>query len=379
MYDQLTDFCRKIVPGICLAIAIGLFFGCASSRPAGERQSGPGRITDLSISQNSEALAITIKANRPITCTANPLDFPMGLMLACPDTGLDLARRVYTLADSETINSIKANEVVEDKTTGARIFIFFKKDTTYNLTSDADELRITFPKTASPPVEPKPQQEITETVPPLPAPPPPEPPAAGHLEKVTATPLKNNVAINIIADGIIRNYKSFTLDQPARIVFDLYNLKSPYTTQQIIEVNSRWLKRIRYFGHPDKVRLVLETDSNYREKYSAFPKDTGLLIHVGEIPVSEAKAGPTEIKDSAETKQITLTWDGVPGADSYNVYWSQFPGVTRRNGNKISDIKSPRATIKGLNPGKTYYFVVTTVKGSQESPESNEIPFTVGK
>jgi len=379
MHSHLISSGRKIEAGIFLAVVIGLFFGCASSRPAGERESGPRRITDLSISQNAETLAVTIKANRPITCTANPLDFPMGVLLNCPDTGLDLARRVYTLADSETINSIKANEVVEDKTTGARIFIFFKKDTTYNLTSDASELRITFPKTVALPVEPKPQKKTAETAPATTLPPPPEPPAAGHLEKVTATPLKNNVAINIIADGIIRNYKSFTLDHPARIVFDLYNLKTLYAAQQIIEVNSRWLKRIRYFGHPDKVRLVLETDDNYQKKYSAVPTDTGLLIHVGEIPANEAKAGPTEIKDSDETKQITLTWDGVPGADSYNVYWSTSPGVTRRSGNKISDIKSPRTTIKGLKPGGTYYFVVTTIKGSQESPESDEIPFTVGK
>jgi hypothetical protein len=202
---------------------------------------------------------------------------------------------------------------------------------------------------------------------------------ARHLEKVTATPLKNNIAVNIIADGIISKYKSFALENPARIVFDLYDLKSPYIKQQIIEVGSRWVKRVRYFGHPDKVRLVLETDNNYQKKYSALPKDTGLLIHVGDIPAATAEADPAEIDDSAETKQVTLTWDNVPGATSYNVYWSAYAGVTRRNGNKVSNIKSPGTTIKGLKPGTTYYFVVTTVKGLQESPESEEISFTVGK
>jgi hypothetical protein len=379
MHNLLTHFGRITKPGICLAVMIGLLFGCASGPPADEQGSASRRITDLFISQDSEALVVTIKATRAIVYTANRLDFPMGVLLYFPDTGLDLARRVYTLSDNEIINSVKANEVVEGKKTGARIFVFFKKDTTYNLTSDAAELRITFPKTRSLPVEPEPQEEIAEKAPTTATPVSIQPPVARHLENVTATPLKNNIAVNVIADGIIKDYRSFTLDHPARIVFDLFNLQSPYTTQQIIEVNSRWVKRLRYFGHPDKVRLVLETDSNYQERYSALPKDTGLLIHVGEIPPNEAKAGPSEIKDGDETKQITLTWDSVPGADSYNVYWGTSPGVTRRNGNKISDIKIPRTTIKGLKPGNTYYFVVTTVKGPEESRESDEIPFTVGK
>jgi predicted phage tail protein len=70
-------------------------------------------------------------------------------------------------------------------------------------------------------------------------------------------------------------------------------------------------------------------------------------------------------------------WDTVPDATSYNVYWSDSPGVNRHNGRKISDIKKPTATIKGLRRGTTYYFVVTTVKGTTESRESKELSFTV--
>jgi hypothetical protein len=365
--------------GICLAVIIGLFFGCASHRQADQQNSGPKRITDLSISQNSEALVVIIKANQSLIYTANRLDLPMGVLLYFPDTSLDLAGRVYTAPDNEVISSIKANEIVEDKTTSTRIFVAFKKDTPYELSPDVSGLRITFPKTAELPVEPKPLKKLAETIPPTTGTTPKAAPIARHLKQVTATPLKNNIAVNIIADGTIKNYRSFTLDQPARIVFDLYNLKSPYNAQQIIEVGSKWVKRVRHFGHPDKVRLVLETNHNYQKKYSAFPKDTGLLIHVGDIPAAAAAAGPTEIDDSAGTKQVTLTWDNVPGATSYNVYWSASPGVNRHNGNKISNIKDPTATIKGLKPGTTYYFVVTTVKGSAESPESEELSFTVGE
>jgi hypothetical protein len=87
-----------------------------------------------------------------------------------------------------------------------------------------------------------------------------------------------------VADGAITNYKSFTIDDPVRIVFDLYNIKSPYDREHKTSVQSKWVKQIRYFGHPDKVRLVLDTQNEILPKYSSFPTDTGLLIQVGQLP-----------------------------------------------------------------------------------------------
>jgi hypothetical protein len=182
------------------------------------------------------------------------------------------------------------------------------------------------------------------------------------------------------ADGAIKNFKSFTLDNPDRIVFDLFNFKSPFKGEQILAVESQWVKRIRHYGHPDKVRLVIETHKNYLSSYSALPTGTGLLIHVGENSRSSAssnQARQPESDDGSDSGQVRLAWDEVPGATSYTVYWSASPGVNRNNGNKISDIKKPETTIKGLRPGTTYYFVVTTVKGTAESRESEELSFTV--
>ena len=81
-------------------------------------------------------------------------------------------------------------------------------------------------------------------------------------------------------------------------------------------------------------------------------------------------------KSSTSAKgNVTLTWDNVPNAIAYNIYWNDSPGVTIRNGNKISRVKNPH-TIKGLKPG-TYYFVVTAINEFGESKESEELSFTV--
>ena len=64
----------------------------------------------------------------------------------------------------------------------------------------------------------------------------------------------------------------------------MYTIGSPYKKQQVISVTSQWAKRIRHFAYPEKVRLVLETHSNYLSSYSALPTDTGLTIYVGKTP-----------------------------------------------------------------------------------------------
>ena len=80
----------------------------------------------------------------------------------------------------------------------------------------------------------------------------------------------------------------------------------------------------------------------------------------------------------SETREINLTWDDVPGATSYNIYWSNNPGVTKENGTKISNVKNPHK-ITELKNGKKYYFIVTAVSDSTESGASEEISITVGQ
>ena len=70
----------------------------------------------------------------------------------------------------------------------------------------------------------------------------------------------------------------------------------------------------------------------------------------------------------------TVEWDQVLGATSYNLYVAPQPGITKNNyqslagGRKFSGVTSP-STITGLT-NHTYYFVVTSVAGGVEGPES---------
>jgi uncharacterized protein YcfL len=86
----------------------------------------------------------------------------------------------------------------------------------------------------------------------------------------------------------------------------------------------------------------------------------------------------TKATTAHETRDVTFAWDNVPGATSYNIYWSDKLGVTKKNGIKISNVKSPHI-ITELKNGETYYFVVTAVNASSESKESEELSITIGQ
>jgi lysophospholipase L1-like esterase len=74
--------------------------------------------------------------------------------------------------------------------------------------------------------------------------------------------------------------------------------------------------------------------------------------------------------------RLALSWNDVPGAASYDLYISNSPGVTTLNSYKIDDVTTP-ITITDLEPGTTYYFVVTVYSDSGESRNSKEFSYTV--
>jgi type IV pilus assembly protein PilQ len=270
------------------------FAGCASHKAADVKQTDDKRITGISTRVSDDQVIVTIDGNQPLTYTAIKQVFPMGVLFHFPETALDRVTSVTTPPPNDIIGSVKATELVEEQSTTSRIFIALKTDAPYDLKPQDSALQISFPKaTAGAAAAPAP---ITEK--PLaqkPEPPAPESiknlPSAKRLKTVTATALKNNVVVNVEADGVIRNYKSFTLnDKQPRIVIDMLGLKSPFKGEQRQAVTSPYLKQVRHFGHSDKVRLVLDVPKSSLAKFSAAPADSGLLIQVGDVTAAATQS-----------------------------------------------------------------------------------------
>ena len=74
--------------------------------------------------------------------------------------------------------------------------------------------------------------------------------------------------------------------------------------------------------------------------------------------------------------KVTISWNNVPGAISYNIYFSRTAGVTQWNSYKIPSAPNPINLID-LDPGMTYYFAITVVDESGESNILTEKSYTV--
>jgi type IV pilus assembly protein PilQ len=287
MLHFITKIDRSLHLGILL-LGLAMLFAACASQGAGNVKSAQEThlITDIITSEDAESMTVAVKGNQTLTYTAIKQVFPLGVLLHFPETMLDNIKTVYYPSDNDFISSIRATQVEEDGKT-SRIFIALKKDLPYNIKPDASGLNIVFPKTGQPAAETNTEAAQTQKTEPAATAEPAKAavPPATRMTSVAATPLKNSVAVTVKADGTISNYKSFTIKEtPPRIVYDLYNLKSPSEKEQRIAVKSDWVSKIRYFGHPDKVRVVLETKKAYLSKYSATPVDNGLLIYVGQAP-----------------------------------------------------------------------------------------------
>ncbi|HEY6837296.1 MAG TPA: fibronectin type III domain-containing protein [Geobacteraceae bacterium] len=92
-------------------------------------------------------------------------------------------------------------------------------------------------------------------------------------------------------------------------------------------------------------------------------------------PTPSVPAAPMGVMATGGTKQVTVSWQAVSGAASYNIYWATTSGVTPANGTKIAGATSPAVQI-GLADSTTYYYVVTAVNTAGESAPSVQVAAT---
>ena len=280
---QAIKFVKDKPIGLIWVCMLVLMAGCNSDNSLRVEPAIPKRITEILISDDNENWNCTIMGNQALTFTAINQVSPTGLLLNFPETTLDFAGTVPIPPDNEILSAIEANEINNGDKMNARILLVLKMDRPYALSPDGAGVKISFPKTTARPEDPG-MNVDSAAANKGDNPGDKEVPAAGRLSSVMATPLKNHMIVNVNADGTISDYQSFAITNPARIVFDLFNLKGSDAGEQIISVASKWVKQIRYLAYADKIRLVLDTDETYLTEYFSFPTASGLLIYIGPTP-----------------------------------------------------------------------------------------------
>ena len=90
--------------------------------------------------------------------------------------------------------------------------------------------------------------------------------------------------------------------------------------------------------------------------------------------VVTAPSPPTGVSVSSGDGKITISWDSVLAATSYNIYWSTSPGVSKTNyEGSIEDIDTTSYILTGLTNCTPYFYIITAVNNWGESNGSNEV------
>ncbi|MFH1982687.1 MAG: type IV pilus secretin PilQ [Pseudomonadota bacterium] len=286
---------RHVVISLALVLVF-LLTGCATPQQAAKptaavalaSQSQLRVVSDIVTTEDDTFVSVLISGDQALTYTSVKQPYPPAVVLYLPSTRLQNISASMPV-DSTLIESIKASEIVGSSTT-SRIEIKLKVDTEYAVSRQGNELKIVFDKPAL--IAPEASQDTAieaqsaqEALAPVQS----EvlAPAGAVLMPATAfagasaIAHDDEVSIKFSANGAIREYDAFTIKNPARIVFDIYGIDSPYKGEQIVPVNTEAVKKIRHFKYPDKVRVVIDTEDAFLDQFQANTVEDGLVVTVG--------------------------------------------------------------------------------------------------
>ena len=87
------------------------------------------------------------------------------------------------------------------------------------------------------------------------------------------------------------------------------------------------------------------------------------------LGVPRGLPAPLTVEAEGGDTQVTITWSDVPGAASYNIFWSDALPITPHTGTAIVGATSPYVHSGPAN-GQRHYYVVTAVDADGQSPQS---------
>ena len=237
---------------------------------------------------------------------SEPIDLPFYKLLADPlRIAIDIPNvDLKGIKEPLRINNGTVGEVMTTQYDGkGRIEIGLNQMTNYNISKEGRMLTVDVEKvkrveTTIEQKKPESSMQVAEVPSPevkkeesvvAPQPPPPPPSEAvrkaKELTDVVVEEKEGLVTFGLLADGKVENYNAFTLDSPARLVVDVWNVE-PRTTKKTVKSQSPLVKQVRIGRYPEKLRFVFDAGGSKLAPYVIQPVNNGLAVSFGNVPPS---------------------------------------------------------------------------------------------
>ena len=102
---------------------------------------------------------------------------------------------------------------------------------------------------------------------------------------------------------------------------------------------------------------------------------SGQVTATTNAPPLAVPAAPTGVAAVGGNQQVSVSWNAVSGATSYNLYWSTTMGVTVGTGTMVTGVTSPFVHAP-LADNTAYYYIVTAANSAGEGSASSQATAT---
>ena len=298
-----------------------LFFtGCAPSMQQVKEDEAKEKVVLESISVEGGGREILIKASGPLTYTAFKLPDPDRLVLDIPDADIEKISGPLE-PNNDFISTITVTSYKEQTVAPiARVEIGLKEGVNSEVKLAENNIIVSLnyeaaqqeppPETAEPPAPAEeavsktqagteePQQEAAEKEAPVAA---KQQKKADKLLRVETKKEGGAIIIKIVGNGVIGDFNAFDIDKPAppRLVVDVWGVKNSITKRSL-RVNSPMIKRVRVGEHPDKVRLVFDSNQKKLPSYTIERIEDTLVVTAGAIDAKKQEKAKEAVAVTAQ-------------------------------------------------------------------------------
>ncbi|MBI5892503.1 MAG: type IV pilus secretin PilQ [Deltaproteobacteria bacterium] len=279
-----------------------VFTGCQQKtaqvkpdEPISQQQKQGVSINNIIFDKSGDTAKVSIEGTGNITYTAFKLSEPFRLVIDIPDADIDKVKESVTVENGIITQITTAHYGKEQAGTKiGRVTIGLKNDADYKIDVQEGKLLVTLNTSASQEVkaqEKKPVPEVlnrgAEPVKPV-----PEGLNRAKAEKITAIETikkeKDLTQIMVFADGDIGSYNAFGLDDPSRLVLDIWGVGTAIADKdKEINIGGSHIKKIRLGEHKDKIRLVFESIPKNLPLYSVDVTGAAMTISYGRVEVKK--------------------------------------------------------------------------------------------